>query len=252
MKSKLPVMIELRETASTNDYMEMLLSTSIPEEGSIVYAMYQTSGKGQENNRWESEAGKNILATALLYPHFLRPDQQFFLTMVVSLSVCTLISKTEPTLPPMIKWPNDIYLNNRKIAGILIKNALSGNSIQHTITGLGMNINQTRFSAMAPLAVSLSGITGKTYHIPTLLSNWHESLMWWYSQLRKNRLYMLENEYLGRLYLINQPAEYIINGNRLTATIAGIGDFGKLRLHGEDGTEYLCDLKEVVFVPSGK
>lgn len=64
MKSKLPGMIELRETASTNDYMEMLLSTSIPEEGSIVYAWYQTSGKGQENNRWESEAGKNKIGRA--------------------------------------------------------------------------------------------------------------------------------------------------------------------------------------------
>lgn len=252
MKSKLPGMIKLSETASTNDYMEMLLNTTNPEEGLIVYAKYQTSGKGQENNRWESEAGKNILATAVLYPYFLRPDQQFFLTMVVSLSVCTLISKTEPTLQPMIKWPNDIYLNNKKIAGILIKNALSGNSIQHTITGLGMNINQTSFSANAPLAVSLSGITGKTYHIPTLLTNWHESMMWWYSQLRENRFSMLEAAYLDRLYLIHQPAEFIINGKRLTAMIAGIGEFGKLRLNGEDGSEYLCDLKEVVFIPSGK
>jgi len=249
MKSTIPGLIELRETTSTNDYMEMLLSSSNPEEGSVVCALFQTSGKGQENNRWESEAGRNILATAVLYPHFLRPDQQFFLTIVVSLSVCTLISKTEPALQPKIKWPNDIYLNNRKIAGILIKNALSGDSIQHTITGLGMNINQTRFSANAPLAVSLSEITGKKYHIPTLLTNWHESLMWWYNQLRENRLSMLEAEYLGRLYLIHQPAAFIIRGKRLTATIAGIGEFGKLRMVGEDGTEYLCDLKEVIFVP---
>lgn len=241
-------LIELAETPSTNDYLEALLMKERPLEGSMVTAGFQSEGKGQEGNGWESEAGKNMLVSVVLYPEFLNADQQFFITMAVSLSVCSLIVEIEPQLKPMIKWPNDIFINKRKAAGILIKNAISGNGILYTIAGVGLNVNQQQFSDNIPLAVSLSGVTGRSYHLPTLLTKWHEHLMFWYEQMKLGNFGYLKEQYLNRFYRLNEPCEYLIDGKKVTATIKGIGSYGRLKLIDSDGTTYLCNMKEVVFL----
>ncbi len=239
----------LDEIPSTNDYLEELLSKSSFPEGYIVSAGFQSAGKGQENNHWESNPNDNILASMALYPNFLRADQQFYLTVAVSLSACSLITEADSSLNPMIKWPNDIFLNDRKICGILIKNSISGNSIRHSIAGMGMNINQLTFSGRAPLAISLSSVTGEKYYIPSLLTNWRKHLMYWYNMMRNGDLNYPEQEYLKRFYRLNESHEYLIRGKRTRATITGIGSYGWLKLKGDDGTDWLCDLKEVVFFP---
>ena len=241
--------IFLDKVDSTNLHTEsLLLSGSLPE-GSIIYANEQTFGVGLGTNKWFSEPGKNITATVVLYPDFLPPEDQFKLTMVVSVSVCLLVESIDITLKPEIKWPNDIYLNGRKLAGMLIKNSISANSISHTIAGVGMNINQTVFGEEAPLAISLSQITGSESDIPDLLTKWHNFLGKVYLDLKSGKSETVFAAYMDRFYLKGKAAGYIINGEKMIATIVGIGDYGQLKLISADGREFTCGLKEVEFIP---
>lgn len=241
-------LIELNIVESTNLYTLDFLKSNSLVEGSIVYTHAQTGGKGQGSNRWESEPGKNLTATIVLYPGFLKPEDQFMLTKVVSLSVCTVLDEYELPSRAMIKWPNDIYIHQGKIAGILINNNITGNRISQSIAGLGLNINQESFGENAPGAVSLKILTGIEYDVKKLLTEWHRSMEHWYEILMKPDFKTLDEAYLERLYRLNQPAEYIIRGKRIEATILGLAEYGMLMLKDKSGKQYVCALQEIVFV----
>jgi BirA family transcriptional regulator, biotin operon repressor / biotin---[acetyl-CoA-carboxylase] ligase len=241
-------LIQLQSTDSTNQYALNLMKTRPLGEGSVVYTQSQTQGKGQGNNRWESEPGKNLTATIVLYPTFLKPEHQFMLTKVVSLSVCSLLDNYRLPYRAMIKWPNDIYVNQSKVAGILINNEISGNTITQSIAGLGLNINQESFSVNAPGAISLKMLTGNEFDLNEILTEWHRTLEQWYNKLMKQDFKSLDLAYLERLYLLNQPAEYIIRGERMQATILGLAEYGMLLLKDNSGKQYKCALQEIVFV----
>jgi BirA family biotin operon repressor/biotin-[acetyl-CoA-carboxylase] ligase len=183
-----------------------------------------------------------------LYPGFLKPEEQFMLTKVVSLSVCSVLDNYELPSRAMIKWPNDIYINEGKIAGILINNDITGNSISQSIAGLGLNINQESFGENAPGAVSLKNLTGIEYEVKKILTEWHNSMEHWYESLMKPDFKTLDEAYLERLYRLNQPAEFIIRGKRMEATILGLAEYGMLLLKDNSGKQYICALQEVVFV----
>lgn len=239
--------IRLDSTGSTNQYMTDLLKTGNLAEGSVVCSKAQTNGKGQEGNTWESEPGKNLTATIVLYPRFLKPEFQFQLTRIISLSVCSVLDKLSLPYRSMIKWPNDIYIDNRKVAGILIKNEISGNSISGSIAGLGLNVNQNSFTSSITGAVSLLMLTGKQYDLEDILTDWHSSVAYWYEMLVKGNNKIIESTYLERMYLLNQPSEFIVRGEKMTATIRGLAEYGMLLLEGSNGSFYKCSLKEVVF-----
>lgn len=241
--------IFLDSVSSTNLHTEsLLLSGSLPE-GSVIYTNEQTLGVGLGTNRWFSEPGKNITATVVLYPDFLPPEDQFKLTMAVSVSVCLLVESIDISMKPEIKWPNDIYLDGRKLAGMLIKNSISANSISHTIAGVGINVNQKLFGKEVPLAISLAQITGCEYDIPDLLTKWHKFLEKIYLDLKNGNSDELHKAYMDKFYLKGKAAGYIINGEKMIATINGIGDYGQLKLISADGREFTCGLKEVEFIP---
>ena len=232
---------------STNARAVELLQTQKLPQGTVVYTNAQTAGVGLGENKWLSEPGKNITASVVLYPVFLPAEEQFKLTMVISVSVCNLLESLDSLFKPMIKWPNDIYLNHRKVAGMLIKNNISGNTIAQSIAGLGLNVNQTEFDSSAPLAVSLTMINGKQYKIIDLLTKWHTALDHTYHLLKSGKEDDLEQAYLKRFYRFNQWANYTILGEHLRARITGIGEYGMLQLTGEDDRKFSCGLKEVVF-----
>ncbi|MHC1778483.1 MAG: biotin--[acetyl-CoA-carboxylase] ligase [Lentimicrobium sp.] len=241
-------MIFLQSTESTNLFALNLVKTRPLGEGSVVYTQSQTQGKGQGTNRWESEPGKNLTATIVLYPTFLNPGHQFMLTKIVSLSVCSLLDKFRLPHRAMIKWPNDIYINHNKIGGILINNEISGNKISLTIAGLGLNINQESFSAFATGAVSLKMITGKESDLKEILTEWHKSMEQWYIKLMKPDFRSIDVAYLERLYRLNQPAEYVIRSERMEATILGLAEYGMLLLKDNSGKQFKCALQEIVFI----
>ena len=173
--------ILLQETTSTNSYLKEISSSSRLEEGTIVQTLFQTAGRGQAGNFWESERGKNLTFSLILYPRQLPVANQFLISQLVSLAIFDVLS--EETDSVSIKWPNDIYYKEQKICGILIESAIEGNQTVSAIIGVGLNVNQVDFKSNAPNPVSLQQITGKSYHLQRLLEHIICRLMELYEQL---------------------------------------------------------------------
>ena len=150
--------INLDETDSTNRYLTQLCDREPVSEYTTVRADYQTAGKGQRGNTWESERGKNLLFSFVLYPTFLEARRQFLLSQLTALAVKEALELWTDDI--RIKWPNDIYWKGKKICGMLIENELSAEGITRSIIGIGLNINQEIFHSDAPNPVSLRQITG--------------------------------------------------------------------------------------------
>jgi len=126
--------------SSTNSTAWLMVREKELPEGTVISANFQTAGKGQHGNRWESERGKNLLFSIILYPSSVSPDEQFLISMSISLGICDFLKHFLSDIK--IKWPNDIYVNGGKIAGILIENSIIGQTIEYTVAGIGININR--------------------------------------------------------------------------------------------------------------
>jgi len=134
---------------STNNYASLIAGKSGIPEGTLVWAGFQSAGRGQAGNRWESEAGKNLTFSLILYPHFLPPEMQFLLSEAVSLGITDFLTLYIPN--PLIKWPNDIYAENRKIGGILIEHSrrLPSPPYRHRIRNRNLPESALHFSGKA-------------------------------------------------------------------------------------------------------
>lgn len=240
------ILKELPETASTNLLMEELLNTSMLPEGSVIFTEVQSAGIGQSGNVWESEPHKNLTATILLNPDFLGAENQFFITVVVSLAVSDTLEYFVPQAKAYIKWPNDIYCNHHKAAGILIKNHIIGSKISASIIGVGLNVNQTEFYS-APFATSLKKISGKDFSVNNVMTKWHECIAHYYLLLKNGERQILMDQYLSKLYLKGQAADFVINEAIVRATIKGVDRYGLLVLCDDNNKKYTCGLKEIVF-----
>jgi BirA family transcriptional regulator, biotin operon repressor / biotin---[acetyl-CoA-carboxylase] ligase len=255
------VLYHFNELPSTNTYASELLSESSnfaqntegPIEGVVVSTFNQTFGRGQMGSRWVSEPNMNLAVSIILKPHFLQARQQFHLNKAVALAVCDFISheysEKNPSLKNdvTVKWANDIYVKNNKIAGILIQNTLSGVDIQSTIIGIGININQTRFDDL-PNATSLKLETQKSYILEEMLEKLCIFVEQRYLQLKNRNFDKLHNEYLDKLYRMGEDAIYQYpNGDYFSGRIIGVGDNGKLTVLTKSGVENF-DVKEVKFV----
>ncbi|HAY71465.1 MAG TPA: biotin--[acetyl-CoA-carboxylase] ligase, partial [Saprospirales bacterium] len=141
--------IYLESINSTSTFAQELLSKSNPNEGTVISAGYQTSGKGQGSNKWQSEADKNILLSFILYPKFLKASKQFYLSIFVANAIVNWLDKIIPEQPVRIKWPNDIYVGHQKLGGILIQNTLKADAIEHAVIGIGLNVMQQQFGELS-------------------------------------------------------------------------------------------------------
>ncbi|HUX55621.1 MAG TPA: biotin--[acetyl-CoA-carboxylase] ligase [Bacteroidales bacterium] len=231
---------------STNTHTVHLLKTGELSEGTIIYTNYQSAGRGQTGNRWESEEGKNLLISVLLYPYMINAADQFLISMTISLGICDFLKKY--TTNCSIKWPNDIYIGNDKIAGILIENCLLGDQIENSIAGIGLNINQEKFLSDAPNPVSLKLITGKCHDLPTCLNNLSFCLDRRYKQLISENFTQIKQEYITKLFRLNEwHAFRDLNGN-FTGRIRSVTDFGRLQIEKREGKLIEYSFKEVDFI----
>ena len=248
---------------STNSYLQNLLDRGEEITDNIVVADFQTSGKGQGKNVWHSEEGKNLLFSIALDMSFLKAEDQFLLTQMVSVAVIDVLKKylTEENL--FIKWPNDIYFNDKKIAGVLIKNEIKGMMMGTSIIGIGLNVNQTDFDESLPNPISMKIITGKDYDLEKILLEVTESLSHRvsechshsqrqsHSQSQCQRQSPIANSYINHLYRYNQWAFYEHEGRLKEMMIIGYDRFGRLMLKEKNNREVICDLKEITFVIEG-
>ena len=226
---------------STNQYLQNLLNEGIDIVDNIVVTDYQTSGKGQGKNVWESEDGKNLLFSIALDMSFLKAENQFLLTQIVSVTMINVLKKYLPEESLSIKWPNDIYFNNKKIAGILIKNEIRGMMMGTSIIGIGLNVNQTSFNEDLPNPISMKMITGNDFELEELLSAISYQLSAVSCQLST------VNSYTDKLYRYKQWAFYEHEGQVKEMMITGYDQFGRLILKEKNDREVVCDLKEISF-----
>lgn len=242
--------IRLNEIASTNTYTASLLQSyaqsgrKIPE-GTVVIAKKQVTGRGQRGNKWLSEPGKNLTFSLVLYPSFLLPAEQFILTKLLSLAVYDLLKETGCT-GISIKWPNDIYVNGKKICGMLIENSVRDGRISHTIAGIGLNINQEKFGSNLPNATSLTLALSKQFILDNLLSDLCSGIEKRYLSVKAKKD-SLNNEYKNSLYRLGELSDYIVNGKKISAQITGVTNEGLLILEESENMIYYCNMKEVAF-----
>ncbi|MCB0568411.1 MAG: biotin--[acetyl-CoA-carboxylase] ligase [Phaeodactylibacter sp.] len=242
------VLMEFPSLPSTNLYASELLSKSKPSEGTVISAGFQTEGRGQIGSRWESQAGLNITLSVILYPEFLPAAQQFSLNQAVALSVRDLAARYAKK-PVYVKWPNDIYLGHRKVAGILLQNTLSSRGFQSCVAGLGINVNQESFSPALPNPTSLKLETGRPYSLPELRTVLFQCLEQRYLQLKEGRFDSLNTEYLQFLYGLGHVALFERpDGERFRGKINGISPEGLLLVVAEGGQEDAYQLKAIKMV----
>lgn len=236
----------LDETHSTNSYLtEKCRSEALPEF-SVATTNFQTAGRGQRGNSWESERGKNLLFSLLLYPSMVEAKEQFILSQMIALSIYDILKQHTNFLS--IKWPNDIYWKEKKIAGILIENELIGTTIKQSIIGVGVNVNQLNFKSDAPNPISLREITGKHYDNEVILHEIIARLKYYYSLLSAESTVIIKNNYLKALFRNEGFHLYKDNGGKFRARIITIEPSGELILQKENGERKGYFFKEVFCV----
>ena len=211
------------------------------EDGVVVVTDYQTAGRGCGTNTWESERGKNLLFSLLIHPSDISANEQFRITEAVSVALCqTLQAYINNRVE--IKWPNDIYVGDKKICGILIENRLQGNTIKESIIGIGLNVNQTVFKSDAPNPVSIRQLTGKETDLEELL----QAFLHAFDVTRHSKTTCFT--YKSMLFRKGKYAIYEDKTSCFTATLTDVLPDGRLLLVDKDGQERLYAFKEVQFI----
>ena len=220
-------------------------------EGDIILAERQTAGRGQRGHTWESREGENLTFSLLLEPLFLPPSEQFLISECVALGVCDAL--LHYGIEAQIKWTNDIYIGDRKLAGILIEHKLQGSALARTVAGIGLNVNQKAFSDDLPNPISMAQATGREFDREEVLQTVATSLMARYEQLREGGAKELQTDYHQRLYHLGQEHCYALpDGSRFRGIIRGVEPTGALRIENERGELLSFLFKEVEFVIQGR
>ncbi len=240
--------IRLDQVDSTNSFALGILKGMPVEEGVVVTSARQTRGRGQRGNSWESEPGKNITCSIVLKPTFLEPSMQFELTRVASLAITDVLNDLIPARNVSIKWPNDIYADGKKIAGILIENVLVSNRISYSVIGIGLNVNQAQFNGAGNGAVSLKMLAGTEYDLNNVLRMICAAVEVRYLQLRTGKTERLRSEYFNRLFMSGIVTRYTDFTRLFDAKILEVTNEGFLVLEMTDGAKRHFAMKEVGWV----
>lgn len=236
------------ELHSTNSQLKQLLSNNELEEMSIVMTAFQTAGRGQVGNSWESEKGKNILMSLLLKPHFIEIQQQFALSQCISLAVADTL-EAFGIENVKVKWPNDIYIDNKKVAGILIENNIKGALLSESIVGIGLNVNQTTFVSNAPNPVSMAQVIGTSLELTDLFEKLMAQITCRYEQLINNEFETIDREYKAKMWRAdNQLYAFKDTKGTFQAKIEGVNSIGQLCLLLPDGEKRVYGFKEVEYI----
>lgn len=224
-------LVYLKETESTNKYLNDLCNKQCVGELTTVTTDFQTSGRGQRGNSWESERGQNLMFSFVLYPAFLKARKQFLLSQIISLAIKEELDTHVSDVS--IKWPNDIYWKEKKICGMLIENDLMGRNISQSIAGIGININQEIFHSSAPNPVSLVQITGKEHDLFEILKNIMLRIQSYYSLLKKGDTTSIACQYEKSLFRREGIHRYKDANGEFLARIVCVEPEGRLILEDE-------------------
>lgn len=229
---------------STNSYAMQLLKNVNPPEGTVVYTHEQRQGRGQRENVWITPPGRHLTASIIYRPNFLKPDWLHYLMMVAAVAAHDTLSDylQNGQYDIKVKWPNDILVNERKIAGILIENNLTPGRIQWSVLGFGINVNELEMPL--PNATSLQQLTGTTHALNEVMDRLCVQLEKHYLLLRAGKHEQLREAYLSRFYGLHQRRVFYKAGVAFVYTVEGISEEGHLVLLTDRGERVLAGIKD--------
>ncbi|MDO5760400.1 MAG: biotin--[acetyl-CoA-carboxylase] ligase [Bacteroidota bacterium] len=216
------------------------------QEFYTVYTSNQSAGKGQGEHKWESEKDKNICFSFLLRPVFINPADQYIITQIISLAIVQTL-RDYGLKEVKIKWPNDIYVKENKICGILVQNKIIGREFATSYVGIGININQTQFS-FAPNPTSLCLETNKEFDKYKVFQKVMQNIIDLYTKYKYDTLNTLKQEYLNNLLFLNEYRNYEYLGKEIKAKIISTNSFGHLILQDEKENTYTAELRQLNFL----
>jgi len=240
------LIVRLEVIDSTNNYAKQQIRENELAEGTVFLTYEQTSGRGQQKNIWESEPRQNLLFSIVLCPDFVEMRRQFQISKVVSLGIYDAINKYVSGVK--IKWPNDIYVGDRKLCGILIENSVMNGVLNNSIVGIGLNVNQTVFRSDAPNPVSLKMLTNQHYDCEVILTEILSEIDKYYSLLCGGKEELIDKVFLAALYRLNELHFYKAEDEVFEGQIIGVNEIGQLLIRKNDGKVLEFHFKEVEFL----
>ena len=235
--------IKVNATRSTNDKVKMLIKSKKILSGDLIVAKYQYGGRGQLMNNWYSSYGKNLLCSMFYMPLDINADRTFIINQAVSLAVLNTIKKFNNE-KCLIKWPNDILSVNKKIAGILVENSLNSGKVNHSIIGVGINVNQVFFKSL-PNATSIKKISNKNIIVERLLNELIENYKYYFTKI--NDVKYINDEYNQNIFG-KKGCRFILNGKEYIGKIISISNTGIIKLNTDSGEIGNYDSREVKLI----
>ena len=212
-----------------------------------ITARHQTAGRGQRGNNWHSATGENLLMSILVCPgKTLKVTEQFLLSQAVALAVHDTMQNYG--IDTRLKWPNDIYTGNKKLAGILVELDYSGVFVEQAIIGIGVNVNQCEFPAMERTPVSIKMLLKEEFAVDNVMHDLLDKFTRRYTQLRDSKGKTIAQEYERLLLGFGEECQFIDSNGKFTAVITGVEPCGRLILHTKDGGTRTYAFKEVEMV----
>lgn len=239
----------LPETDSTNSYAIELLKNVNAIEGIVVHTNKQTQGKGQRGNGWIAEPEQNATLSIILRPDFLSSKKAFYLSKITALALHDVLTEilNDSQFDIKIKWPNDILVNHKKIAGVLIENSILNDSLQWCVVGIGLNINQEDFGALKQ-ATSIRLLNKKTCNVERVIDTLFMHFEKWYLRLKRSEFAVIDETYLTHLFGTNALNTFEKDGKQFRATVKGVNETGLLLLETESKEIRTFDVKDVTFI----
>lgn len=235
--------IKIKELGSTNVYAKALLANDKPAEGTVIWALDQLEGKGLAHNKWSSFLGNSLTFSFILYPGFIDLDYQFTISMAVSLGIIDVLQQYIPSVK--IKWPNDIYYDDKKLGGILIENSIFGESMKHSIVGIGLNVNGKNFPDELRNAVSMESIIKRKFDLENILHGICEAIMQRYDVLKKGGYKHIKSAYLNHLLGYMEEKIFKHKDTIFPAQVIDVEMNGPVKLLKKDGKSAKFYFKEV-------
>ena len=234
--------IYLDEIDSTNAEAMRMLKQGKPAEGTCIAAGFQREGRGQRSNVWASRPGENLLVSFILYPQSFLAQRPFILSKTIALAVHNTIAAFSSG-DVQIKWPNDILINGKKAAGVLLENQWAGSNWQAAIAGIGINVNQTKFAIEK--ATSLATHNGNSLTVDIVLKELQIRLSHQYARLCNGQDDSITEDYHQQLFGKDHYNTYQTTNEQLKAKVIRVADDGRLEILSEKGDIHLFDLSEV-------
>jgi BirA family biotin operon repressor/biotin-[acetyl-CoA-carboxylase] ligase len=236
-------LIRLDQVDSTNSYAGQLIKRGTATEGTVILAEYQTQGRGQKGNIWESRKGMNLTFSFILMPAFLEAHRHFYLLMGISMGILDLLR--QEGIAVQVKWPNDMVSSGRKIGGILIENSMKGSSLSSSVAGIGLNVNQTRFAVEGGNPTSMKLELGRTIDRESIFTDALKHLTTWINRLYRKEWRMIRESYLQHLFQFEQWADYTDSAGIFRGRIRGVLEGGELSVEKQHGGIHHYGFKEI-------